>query len=109
MSPIRRRIAQRLVEAQQTAALLTTFNEIDMTAVIALRAKHREQYTERYGVKLGFMSFFVKAAVDALKLVPHSTPKSASRTSSIATTTTSASPSAAAKAWSCPCCATPSA
>jgi len=70
MSPIRRRIAQRLVEAQQTAALLTTFNEVDMTEVMSLRQKHKEAYQQRYGVKLGFMSFFVKAAVDALKLVP---------------------------------------
>lgn len=70
MSPIRRRIAERLVEVQQTAALLTTFNEIDMSEVIALRGKHRDSYTNQYGVKLGFMSFFVKAAVDALKLVP---------------------------------------
>jgi 2-oxoglutarate dehydrogenase E2 component (dihydrolipoamide succinyltransferase) len=70
MSPIRRRIAERLVEAQQSAALLTTFNEVDMSEVIALRQKHREAYQERYGVKLGFMSFFVKAAIDALKLVP---------------------------------------
>ncbi len=70
MSPIRRRIAERLVEAQQTAALLTTFNEVDLGEVMALRAKHREQYEKRYGVKLGFMSFFVKAVVDALKGVP---------------------------------------
>jgi 2-oxoglutarate dehydrogenase E2 component (dihydrolipoamide succinyltransferase) len=70
MSPIRRRIAERLVEAQQTAALLTTFNECDLGEVMALRAKHREQYEKRYGVKLGFMSFFVKAVVDALKAVP---------------------------------------
>ncbi len=70
MSPIRRRIAQRLVEAQHTAALLTTFNEIDMSAVIALRNEHKQGFFERYGVKLGFMSFFVKAAIDALKLVP---------------------------------------
>jgi 2-oxoglutarate dehydrogenase E2 component (dihydrolipoamide succinyltransferase) len=70
MSPIRQRIAQRLVEAQQTAALLTTFNEVDMGAVIELRTKHREQYQQHYGVKLGFMSFFVKAAVEALKQVP---------------------------------------
>jgi 2-oxoglutarate dehydrogenase E2 component (dihydrolipoamide succinyltransferase) len=70
MSPIRRRIAERLVEAQQTAALLTTFNEVDMGAVIELRSKHREQYQQHYGVKLGFMSFFVKAAVEALKQVP---------------------------------------
>ena len=70
MSPIRRRIAQRLVEAQQNAALLTTFNEVDMTEVMSLRQKHKEAYQQRYGAKLGFMSFFVKAAVDALKLVP---------------------------------------
>jgi 2-oxoglutarate dehydrogenase E2 component (dihydrolipoamide succinyltransferase) len=70
MSPIRRRIAQRLVEAQHTAALLTTFNEIDMSAVMALRNEHKNLFEERYGIKLGFMSFFVKAAIDALKLVP---------------------------------------
>jgi 2-oxoglutarate dehydrogenase E2 component (dihydrolipoamide succinyltransferase) len=70
ISPIRRRIAERLVEAQQTAALLTTFNEVDMGAIIDLRSKHREQYQQHYGVKLGFMSFFVKAAVEALKQVP---------------------------------------
>ncbi len=70
MSPIRRRIAERLVEAQQTAALLTTFNEIDMTRVKAMRAEHQEAFKARYGVKLGFMSFFVKAAVEALGLVP---------------------------------------
>lgn len=70
MSPIRQRIAQRLVEAQHSAALLTTFNEIDMGAVIELRKRHRDGYEQQYGVKLGFMSFFVKAVVDALKSVP---------------------------------------
>lgn len=70
MSPIRRTIAARLVEAQHTAALLTTFNEIDMSAVQALRKQYRDEFQERYGVKLGFMSFFVKAAVDALKQFP---------------------------------------
>jgi 2-oxoglutarate dehydrogenase E2 component (dihydrolipoamide succinyltransferase) len=70
MSPMRRRIAQRLVEAQQTAALLTTFNEIDVETVISLREKHRAHFQEKYQVKRGFMSFFVKAAIDALKLVP---------------------------------------
>jgi 2-oxoglutarate dehydrogenase E2 component (dihydrolipoamide succinyltransferase) len=70
MSPIRRRIAERLVEAQHTAALLTTFNEIDMSEVMSLRAKFKEVYQEKYGVKLGFMSFFVKAVVDALKQFP---------------------------------------
>jgi 2-oxoglutarate dehydrogenase E2 component (dihydrolipoamide succinyltransferase) len=70
MSPIRRRIAQRLVEAQHTAALLTTFNEVDMSAVMALRGEHKDMFQQKYGVKLGFMSFFVKATIDALKMVP---------------------------------------
>jgi len=70
MSPLRRKIAERLVVAQREAALLTTFNEVDMSAVAALRAAQREPFEKRYGVKLGLMSFFVKAAVDALKLVP---------------------------------------
>jgi 2-oxoglutarate dehydrogenase E2 component (dihydrolipoamide succinyltransferase) len=70
MSPIRRRIAERLVESQQTAALLTTFNEIDMSRVVAMRRLHQDAFRERYGVKLGFMSFFTKAAVEALQLIP---------------------------------------
>ncbi|MBI5363772.1 MAG: 2-oxoglutarate dehydrogenase complex dihydrolipoyllysine-residue succinyltransferase [Planctomycetes bacterium] len=70
MTPLRKRIAQRLVEAQNTAALLTTFNEIDMSAAMALRKEHQDAFVAKHGVKLGFMSFFVKAAVDALKLVP---------------------------------------
>jgi len=70
MTPMRRRIAERLVEAQQTAAMLTTFNECDMSAVMALRKEFQPQFQEKYGIKLGFMSFFVKAAIDALKLVP---------------------------------------
>jgi 2-oxoglutarate dehydrogenase E2 component (dihydrolipoamide succinyltransferase) len=70
MSPMRRTIAQRLVEAQQVAALLTTFNEVDMSAVIALRQEHNEAYQRKYGIKLGFMSFFVKGCVDALKQFP---------------------------------------
>jgi 2-oxoglutarate dehydrogenase E2 component (dihydrolipoamide succinyltransferase) len=70
LSPIRRRIAERLVQAQQQAALLTTFNEIDLTAVKALRSRHQSAFQEKYGVKLGFMSFFVKAAVDGLAAVP---------------------------------------
>ena len=70
ISPIRQRIAERLVEAQQQAALLTTFNECDMGAVMALRGKFKDQFQERYGAKLGFMSFFVRAAVEALRAVP---------------------------------------
>jgi 2-oxoglutarate dehydrogenase E2 component (dihydrolipoamide succinyltransferase) len=70
MSMLRRRVAERLVQAQQTAALLTTFNEIDMSAVMALRRTHQEAFHERYDIKLGFMSFFVKATVEGLKLIP---------------------------------------
>lgn len=70
MSLIRRRIAERLVRAQQQAALLTTFNEIDMTAVKQLRAAYRESFQAKYGVKLGMMSFFIRATVDALKVHP---------------------------------------
>ncbi len=70
MSMLRRKIAERLVAAQQNAALLTTFNEIDMSAVIELRKQYQEAFQKKYGLKLGFMSFFVKAAIDALKQIP---------------------------------------
>lgn len=70
MSRRRRTIAQRLVEAQQTAAMLTTFNEIDMSAVMEMRSRHNESFQKRHGVKLGFMSFFVKASTGALKAFP---------------------------------------
>ena len=70
MTPMRRRIAERLVESQHTAALLTTFNEIDMGNVMALRKEHQPNFQEKYGIKLGFMSFFVKAAIEGLKLIP---------------------------------------
>ena len=70
MSPLRRKIADQLVNAQHTAAILTTFNECDMSAVMALRSKLQDSFVAKHGVKLGFMSFFVKAVVDALKAVP---------------------------------------
>ncbi len=70
MTPIRKRIAERLVEAQKNAALLTTFNEIDMSAVIALHQKHQDAFKKTHGVKLGYTSFFVKASIEALRLVP---------------------------------------
>ena len=70
MTPMRRRIAQRLVQVQQEAALLTTFNEVDMSQIMALRNQYKDTFTEQHGIKLGFMSFFVKAAVDALKRFP---------------------------------------
>jgi 2-oxoglutarate dehydrogenase E2 component (dihydrolipoamide succinyltransferase) len=70
MSPLRRKIAAQLVMAQQTAAILTTFNECDMSAVQELRAKSQEEFAKKNGIKLGLMSFFIKAAVEALKAVP---------------------------------------
>jgi 2-oxoglutarate dehydrogenase E2 component (dihydrolipoamide succinyltransferase) len=70
MTRLRARIAERLVEAQQTAAILTTFNEVNMQAVMELRAKYKDSFEKKYGVKLGFMSFFVKAVIEALKRYP---------------------------------------
>lgn len=70
MSLIRRKIAQRLVETQQTMALLTTFNEVDMSAVMELRRQYQENFLQRYQIKLGFMSIFVKAVIEALKEYP---------------------------------------
>ncbi len=70
MTRLRARIAERLLQAQQQAAMLTTFNEVDMTAVMALRQRYQEPFTAKHGIKLGFMSFFVKAAVDALRQYP---------------------------------------
>ncbi|HXI50592.1 MAG TPA: dihydrolipoyllysine-residue succinyltransferase, partial [Candidatus Saccharimonadales bacterium] len=70
MTMLRRTIARRLVEAQQTMAMLTTFNEVDMSAVQSLRQRHQDEFQKRHGVKLGLMSFFVKAAIDALKQFP---------------------------------------
>jgi len=70
MSRLRRTIALRLKEAQNTAAMLTTFNEADMSAVLALRSRYRESFEKKHGVRLGFMSFFVKASVVGLKELP---------------------------------------
>ena len=70
MTRLRQRIAQRLVEAQSTQALLTSFNEVDLTAVNELRARYKEKFEKTHGVKLGFMSFFVKASIEALKKFP---------------------------------------
>jgi 2-oxoglutarate dehydrogenase E2 component (dihydrolipoamide succinyltransferase) len=70
MSPLRRKIAERLVQAKTETAMLTTFNEVNMAPVMELRKRHGEEFLKKYGVKLGFMSFFVKAAVQAMKEVP---------------------------------------
>ncbi len=70
MSMMRRRIAERLVQSQNTAAILTTFNDLDMTAVTELRKRYADKFQEKYNIKLGFMGFFIKAAVDALQTYP---------------------------------------
>lgn len=70
MTTFRKKIAQRLVQAQQTAAILTTFNEVDMTQLMALRNQYKEPFEKKHGVRLGFMGFFVKAALSALKETP---------------------------------------
>jgi 2-oxoglutarate dehydrogenase E2 component (dihydrolipoamide succinyltransferase) len=69
MSPLRKKIAAQLVMAQQNAAMLTTFNECDMSGVMQMRSQYQESFQKRHGVKLGFMSFFIKAVVDALQTV----------------------------------------
>jgi 2-oxoglutarate dehydrogenase E2 component (dihydrolipoamide succinyltransferase) len=70
MTRLRARIAERLIDVQQTAAMLTTFNEVDLTKVMSLRSRHRDQFEKEHGVRLGFMSFFAKATVEALKRFP---------------------------------------
>ena len=108
MTPLRRAVARRLVEASQAMAMLTTFNEIDMSAVIALRKECQENFTRKHGVKLGFMSFFVKASVEALKVFPQLNASiQGEDIRSIIIILTSASQSAAAKASSSQPFATP--
>ena len=70
LTPLRKRVAERLLQAQSTAAILTTFNEVDMSAVMGLRKQYNEKFEKKHGVKLGFMSFFVKATIEALKTFP---------------------------------------
>ncbi len=70
MTTIRKRIAERLVEAQQTAAILTTFNEIDMSQIMAVRSEYKDKFEKKYGIRLGFMGLFVKACIEALKEYP---------------------------------------
>ena len=94
MTRLRARIAERLVQAQSTAAMLTTFNEVDLKAVNELRARYKDKFEKEHGARLGFMSFFVKACVEALKKLPgRQCVASTATTSSITSTTTSASPS----------------
>jgi 2-oxoglutarate dehydrogenase E2 component (dihydrolipoamide succinyltransferase) len=102
MSRRRQTIATRLVEAQQTAAMLTTFNEIDMTAVMEVRKRRKESFEKRFGIGLGFTSFFTKAAIGALKAFPTSTARSRAMRSSSRNTTTSESRSARTRVWSFP-------
>ena len=101
MSRLRQTIARRLKEAQDTAAMLTTFNEVDMSAVMKLRSEYRDLFEKKHGVKLGFMGFFVKACVQALKETPGGQWRDRRRRiSSTRTTTISALPSApSAGSW----------
>lgn len=91
MTRLRARVAERLVQSQSTAAILTTFNEVNMKPVIDLRNVYKDKFEKTHGVKLGFMSFFVKAAVHALKEVPVVNTRLTATTSCITATTTSAS------------------
>ena len=98
---LRQRIAERLVQAQHTAAILTTFNEVDMSAVMELRSKNKDAFKAKHGVELGFMSFFTRACVEAFKVVPEvNAIDRRQATSSTTTTSTSASPSAPSAASS---------
>ena len=110
MTRLRQTIARRLKEAQNTAAMLTTFNDVDMSAVMALRNQYKDVFEKKHGVKLGFMGFFVKACVAGAEGVPGGQRRDRRRrTSSTRTTTTSASPSAPTRASSCRWCAMPTA
>ncbi len=109
MSRLRKRIAERLVQAQHTAAILTTFNEIDMGAVMALRAAQKERFQKQHGVALGFMSFFARACVAALAEVREVNAEIRGDASSTSASSTSASRSGRSAAWSCRSCTTPSA
>ena len=92
MTRLRRRIAERLKEAQNTAAILTTYNEADLGAVMELRKRYRDSFEKKHGVRLGFMSFFVKASINARRHFRRSMPRSTATRSCTSTTTTSASP-----------------
>ena len=108
MTKRRATIARRLVEAQRTAAMLTTFNEVDMTAVMALRARRKEAFQKQHGVGLGIAIVLREGGGRRAQGLPRaSTPRSRATRSSTSTTTTSAWRSAPKAAWSCPCCATP--
>ena len=101
MSKRRATIAKRLVEAQHTAAMLSTFNDVDMSAVMALRERHKQTFKEKHGVGLGIASFFVKASIGALRAFPRLTRKSRATRWCSGTITTSALPSAPPRASSC--------
>jgi 2-oxoglutarate dehydrogenase E2 component (dihydrolipoamide succinyltransferase) len=106
MSRLRARVAERLLQSQSENAILTTFNEVNMQAILDLRKQYKDKFEKEHGVKLGFTSFFVKAAVAALKKYPVVNGSTA-RTSSTTATSTSVLPSAARVAWLCLSCATP--
>ena len=106
MTRLRQTIARRLKDAQNTAAMLTTFNEVDMTHVMALRSQYRDLFEKKHGIKLGFMGFFVRACVQALKEIPAVNAEIDGTDIIYKNTITSASRSAPSAAWSCRWCAT---
>ena len=107
MTRLRATIARRLKDAQNTAAMLTTYNEVDMSGIMELRNTYKDAFEKKHGVKLGFMSFFVKACTHALKEVPEVTPRSTARTWSTRTTSIWVWPWAPPRASSSPSSATP--
>jgi len=106
MTRLRARIAERLLMAKNTTAMLTTFNEINMKPVMDLRARYKDQFEKKHGVRLGFMGFFVKAVVEALKRFPAVTARSTATILFTTATTTSASRCPRRAVWWCRFCAT---
>ena len=107
MSKRRATIARRLVEAQSTAAMLTTFNEVDMTAVMALRERHKQAFKDRHGVGLGIASFFVKASIGALRSFPRINAEIQGDEMVLKHYFDIGVAVGASEGSSCPCCATP--
>ena len=107
MTRMRQTIATRLKDAQNTAALLTTFNDVDMTAVMDARARYKDLFEKKHGIRLGFMAFFVKAVALAAKDIPRSMRGSKATRSSITIISTSRSRCRRPRAWSSRSCATP--
>ena len=109
LSRRRQTIARRLVEAQHTAAMLTTFNEVDMSAVIEIRKRHKDSFAQKHGIKLGFVSFFVKASIGALKAYPRLNAEIQDADVVLKRYYDIGMAIGAEEGWSCRCCAMPTA